>query len=409
MTGYEIKKVFSKTSSRIAIALLLAIIGLTCFFAADVSYVDENGVTQSGPAAVARLKAAQKEWAGPLDEEMLQKVIAENVRIRNTPEARSQNVTESNIAYSWGQGIGEIRNLLNCSYAKEFRDYDYYRADSLTEADAADFYENRVTLLKEWLANEAKDQFSEAEKAYLIRQYESFRAPMYYDYMAGWRQLFEFAPTAVMLIMLFLGYLVAGIFANEFIWRSDAIFFSSVYGRNKAILAKIKAGFWVVTVVYFAAFLIYTGAVLLYLGADGWQLAVQCSWGSWKCMYHITNWQKYLIILFGGYIGCLFISFLGMLVSAKTKSSVLAVMVPVVLIFVPSFIANINSSAVSKILALFPDQLLQAGEALDYFNLFTIGKTVFPGVMIILILYALLAAVLMPVVYRVYRRLQVNG
>lgn len=340
MTKYEIKKVFSKTSSKIAVILLFAAMGITLFFALDVSYVDEAGNSQNGPAAISKLKAAQKEWSGYLNEDKIRKVISENQRIQNTPEALSRNVTQNNIAYGWGQGIKEIRSLLNCAYAEEYREYDYYRADSLTVEDASDFYTNRIRLLKDWLESEAKDQFSDREKKYLVDQYNSLKIPLYYDYMAGWQQLFEFAPTIVMITMLILGYLVAGIFSNEYAWKSDAVFFSCTYGRDRAILSKIKAGFSIVTIIYFAVFLIYTGSVLLYLGTDGWNIPIQSSWTSWKCFYNITNLQKYFVICIGGYIGCLFLSFLSMLLSAKTKSGLLAVMVPAIAIFLPSFIST---------------------------------------------------------------------
>ena len=102
MMKYEIKKVFLKTSSKIAVILLLLILGITCYFALGISYVDEEGTSRHGPDAVSNLKATQKEWSGYLDEEKIRKVIAENLRIRNTPEALSQNTTQNNIAYSWG-------------------------------------------------------------------------------------------------------------------------------------------------------------------------------------------------------------------------------------------------------------------------------------------------------------------
>ena len=184
MMRYEVKKVFSRTSSKIAVLVLFLVMDITCFFALDVSYVDEEGNTQRGLDAVSKLKAAQKEWAGELDEKKISQVIAENRRIRNSPEALAQDITQNEIAYSRGQGIKEIRELLNCAYAKGFREYDYYRADSLTEEMAADFYKNRTALLKEWLEGEAKDQFSDKEKQYLIERYESLKTPFYYDYMA---------------------------------------------------------------------------------------------------------------------------------------------------------------------------------------------------------------------------------
>ena len=408
MVKYELKKVFSKTGSKIAVMLLLIVISITCFFALDVSYVDENGNTKKGLTAVSELKVAQKEWAGCLDEEKIQKVIIENQRIRNSPEALSQNVTENNIAYSWGQGMDEIRNLLNCSFAKAFREYDYYRADSLVPENAKDFYDNRTRLLSEWLENEAQYQYSSGEKEYLISQYENLATPFYIDYMTGWQQLFEYAPTIVMLVMLILGYLVAGIFSNEFTWKSDAVFFSSVYGRNKAVSAKIKAGFCIVTTIYFVTFLVYTGIVLLYLGIDGWNLPIQSSWTSWKSFYNITNIQKFFLIVIGGYIGCLFISFLCMLVSAKTRSSVLAVMIPFILIFIPSFIGNIDSPLVNKVIGLLPDQLLQIGNALKYFNLYSIGENVIGEVPVIIILYTILTVIILPILYHEYRHTQIN-
>lgn len=123
----------------------------------------------------------------------------------------------------------------------------------------------------------------------------------------------------------------------------------------------------------------------------------------------ITNLQKYFLIGIGGYIGCLFISFLSMVVSAKTKSSVLAVMIPVLLVFIPSFFLNLNSFLVNKIIALLPDQLLQTKTALDRFDLYSIGTFVVGAVQITLPLYAALTAVLLPILYRTYRSQQIYG
>lgn len=396
---YEMKKVFSGTKNRTALLLLALIMGITCYFALNVSYVNEEGKNETGFAAVAKLRAAQKEWSGYLDEEKIRQVIAENRRICETPQAKSESTVESNIAYGWQQGIAEIRNLLNRSYAAGFRDYDYYRADSLSEAQAGSFYQNRTALLREWLYGEAAEQFTEAEKTYLIGQYESLETPFYYDYRQGWTQLFEFAPTVVMITMLFLGYLVAGIFSNEFTWRADAVFFSSCYGRNKAVAAKVWAGVGIVTAVYWTVVLLYSAAVLGYLGADGWNCPVQADSIGWKFFYHLTTWQEYVLIAVGGYVGCLFMAGLCMLVSARMKSAVLAVIVPFVLIFLPSFLSNLESAAVNKVLGLLPDRLLQVGSALGFYELYTLGGRVIGAVPILLVLYGILAAAVLPLVY----------
>lgn len=397
---YEIKKVFSGTKNRMALMLLALVIGLTCYFAMDVTYVNEKGEPEAGIRAVRQLRAAQKEWSGWLDEERIRQVIAENRRISETPEGRSTDYRINNIAYGWKQGIDEIRNLLNYSYARGFREYDYYLSDSLSESRAGEFYENRTRLLEEWLGeDEVKDQFSDAEKKYLIRQYETIETPFYYDYMKGWTQLFQFSPTIIMITMLFLGYLVAGIFANEFAWRADDIFYASFHGRNKAILAKVKAGVGIVTAIYWAAVLFYSVVVLGYLGADGWNCPIQADFTGWKCFYNLMVWQKYLLIIVGGYVGCLFITALCMFVSARFKSAVLAVMIPFVLIFLPSFVGSIETTMVTKILGLLPDRLLQVGNALSYFDLYTVGGKVVGAVPVLFVIYGGLTIVLLPVIY----------
>ena len=61
---------------------------------------------QKNFAAVRHLRDAQKEWAEMLDEEKLRQVIEENNRINATPEANSNNLTDSEI------GTREIRSPL---------------------------------------------------------------------------------------------------------------------------------------------------------------------------------------------------------------------------------------------------------------------------------------------------------
>ncbi len=408
MFRYEMKKVFAKAGTKIAVIVLLAILGVTCGFAMDVSYVNENGEAENGYAAVRQLREKQKEWSGILDEEKLQKVIEENQRISATPQAKSKDYKENNIAFSWRQGISEIRELLNASFMDEFRSYDYYKADTLMASDASAFYENRTVLLKEWLSNEAKHQFSDVEKQYLVQKYEALKIPLLYDYIGGWTQLFEYVSTVIIITTLVLGYLVAGIFSSEFGWKSDAIFFTTVHGRNKAVVAKIKAGISIVTMIYWPVILLYSGIVLLYLGADGAVCPVQADMVGWKCFYNIQVWQKYLLTVVGGYIGCLFISFLTMLVSAKTKSAVVAVMLPFILIFIPSFLGNIESPVINKVLGLLPDRLLQISTALGYFDLYKVGGKVIGAIPILLVLYSVLTILHVPIIYQEYQHKQIN-
>lgn len=404
MVKFEIKKVFLRRGNQIAVALLAVLLCVVCFFAGNISYVNESGETETGFQAVKKLREEQKKWSGPLDEAKIRKVIEENNKISQTPEAQSEDFQENDKAFHKKQEFQEIRNLLNYAYAEGFRDYNYFRADSLKPEDASKFYENRIVLLKEWLSGEGKALFSETEKEYLIKKYESLQTPFFYDYVEGWKQLFLYFPTILMILMLVLGYLISGIFAREFQWKADSILFSSMYGKDKAVSAKVKACFYIVTGIYWCTVLLYTGAVLLYLGADGAFCPIQANSSGWKSFYEMTNMEKYILCAVGGYLGCLFISFLTMLVSGKTKSSVAAVVLPFVLLFLPSFLSNINHPAAAGILGLLPDRLLQLAQGTANFTLYEIGGKVLDGIFLLFPVYSVFCALLLPVLKRMYRK-----
>ena len=122
--------------------------------------------------------------------------------------------------------------------------------------------------------------------------------------------------------------------------------------------------------------------------------------------YNITYLQDYLLTVLGGYLGNLFILFLSMLASAKTRSKALAVTIPFILLFIPSFLSGI--SVLSEVLGLLPDQLLQIRTAIKTFNLYQISGKIIGAVPIILTLYFILFCILLPVLYQVYRKIEIK-
>lgn len=407
MVKYELKKMLSRTGSRAAFGILGVVLLIAGYFAVvNITYVNEQGVAETGPAAIHKLKEKVREWEGNLTEERIAEVIEKDRKIRQTKEWQSTDVQQNDMAYSRMLGYYDIYRLLVYSYC-DFREYDYYRPETLTAADAPRFYENRVNQLQKWLDTEAKEKYSESEKEFLLTRYREMEKPLYYEFHRGWTQFFEYAPTVQMFMVFVLGYLLAGLFAREVQLKTDAVFFTSCYGRNKAVHAKILAGAVLTTVVYWGTMLLYSLLVLGIIGFDGASCMIQVRSG-WKSFYNITMLQEYLLILCGGYIGILFFAFLTMLISAKTKSSVLAVMTPFILIFLPSFLPTIEIPVISKVIGLLPDQLLQIGQALLLFETYSVGDRVMGSVPILLVGYGVLSTLLYPLVYRVFRRMEVK-
>lgn len=407
MLRFEIKKIFSKSVNKIALVILIVALCIVSFLAiSSVDYVDKEGNVTSGIVAAHYLRDEKNQWSGYITKDVLSEVIEKNAKINSSEEYLSKDYRENNKAYAEKQGFSDIREMINEAFSS-FQEYDYYRADSVSVNEVSSLYEQRISNLTEWLnSDEVKDNYSEAEKNYLIKKYKALETPLYYEYFDGWEALLEYAPTIIMLIVLIMGFLVSGIFSSEFQLKADSIFFSTKLGRNKGTVSKIKAGFLIVTVIYWGVMLVYSAVVLISLGTDGASCAIQTCMSGWKSFYNISYLQDYLLTMIGGYLGSLFILTFSMLVSAKAHSTVLAVTIPFILLFIPSFLSGI--SIFSKVLGLLPDQLLQISQAVNSFNLYQFGEKVIGAIPIIIILYFVLYCALLPMLYHVYRKTEIK-
>lgn len=112
------------------------------------------------------------------------------------------------------------------------------------------------------------------------------------------------------------------------------------------------------------------------------------------------------MIIVGGYIGTLFIMMITMFVSAKLRTSVVAALIPFVVIFIPSFLENVT--AVKKLIGILPNQLLQIKTVLNSFDIYQIGNKVFTSGKIIFAVYTILTILAIPALYRAYSRMQIR-
>lgn len=304
MIRYEIKKIFSKSLSKVSLVVLLFSLLISCYFAiTNVSFLDEQGKSHTGIAAAKSLREEKQKWKGVLDEAALQAVLDEYKKISEEYPIRPGDDSANLLHDSKVQGFSEIKDMINMGFC-EFRDFNYYRIDSLSKEEVGQIYENRGKSLEKWLNSEDADGlFDENEKAFLIEQYREMKAPLYYEDYDGWKSALSYAQTIIMLIMLVSAFLVSGIFSNEFSWKSDSIFFSTKYGRDRGTRAKIMAGFIVVSVIYFIVISLYSLVVLGCLGSQGGNVMIQTGFWHWKSFYNITYMQLYLLTVVAGYIG----------------------------------------------------------------------------------------------------------
>lgn len=409
MLLFEVKKALSKPLNKAALLVLVAVLIIGSFLTIrDVQYIDADGNSSIGISAARHLQEEKNHWEGYLTEDVLKSVIQENTAVSTSPESQSDDVQESNKAAAMGQGISDIREMINLAFG-EIDNYDYYRINTVSEDEVGSFYEQRIAGLKNYLnRDDVAEAFSEDEKEWLINKYESLDTPLYYEYADGWKALLDsqYLPTLMMVTVLMIGFLVSGIFSDEFTWKADSIFFSARLGRGKAVLSKMGAGFVITTVLYWSVILLFGFIVLSVLGFGGGECAVQTGISNWNSIYNITYFEDYLLSAFGGYIGSLFIVTLAMLVSAKTHSTVFSITIPFILTCIPPFVGRLEAFA--RIMTLFPDQLLSINKNLEDFSLYHIGDNILGGVTVIIPLYLILFCLVFPLLFIVYRRTQIK-
>ena len=180
MLRYEIKKVFSKSKNRIAVIVLFVILVITSILTINkVEFVDENGNSSVGISASRDLREAKNQWAGYLTTDTLSKALEENKTINSSKEALSDDITEQNKAYAKKQGIAGIMDVIIYAFS-DYRDYNYYVPDHISDDEVGTIYERRISTLKNWLES-GGETFSQAEKDFMIQKYEELKANLYQD------------------------------------------------------------------------------------------------------------------------------------------------------------------------------------------------------------------------------------
>lgn len=176
MLRYEIRKVFSKSKNRIAVIVLFVILVITSILTINkVEFVDENGNSSVGISASRDLREAKNQWAGYLTTDTLSKALEENKTINSSKEALSDDITEQNKAYAKKQGIAGIMDVIICAFS-DYRDYNYYAPDHISDDEVGTIYERRISTLKNWLES-GGETFSQAEKDFMIQKYEELKTP----------------------------------------------------------------------------------------------------------------------------------------------------------------------------------------------------------------------------------------
>ena len=186
-----------------------------------------------------------------------------------------------------------------------------------------------------------------------------------------------YAETYAIILAIILGFICAGIFADDFMIKADAVFYASKYGRTKAAKTKIAAGMFTTTIVYWLGMALLSVLCFAIMGTSGMQTPYQLSQAF--SIYIMTYGQYYLLTVVCGYLASMLAAALAMLVAAKMHTISLAVCIPFFLYCLLPFIGR-ALSGYTEVFRLIPTILVNMEANVKIPLIYQIGNHVFSQV-----------------------------
>ena len=391
---YEWKKIFSRKINRVLLfaAFLLAIL-FSCLAAGSMRYVDEEGITHTGITAARRLAADRNRWEGILTEDNFTEIMQSRKKLAQKYSNEIPDTEFGKTIQSYSDITYFIINVLTSD-----SDYDENILYQLTDQQIRNLYTTYDNTIQDMIDEYAK---TPEQKQFLTKQYKKITMPIHYQAKDSWDTMTMYAETYGIVLAVIIGFLASGIFAEEFRTRAEAVFFSTKYGRSKAIKIKITAGILMTTFIYWVGIGILTLVSFGMMGVSGFHTPYQIYQP--YSIYSMTYGQYYLLILLCGYIASLLAASVTMLVAAKMHTANVAVCIPFFLYCVMPFIGRAFSS-LTALFRLTPDLLMNIIECAKSPILFQIGTIVLRQIPVLMLLYSILAVIFIPFIYRSYCR-----
>jgi hypothetical protein len=393
MLKLELKRIFSKKINVLAIglALILAVI-FSGFAVTGNRYVDENGNVSTGIMATRKLTVNRRAWKGILTEDELAKVIAQN------KNAMTQSSEEEDANYGKRlQPIDEIKNFM-ISVLTPDSEYDESVLDQMSEENVQSFYDIYQKNMKKMAEEYGK---TSAQKEYLEKKYSEIKLPLKYEAYSSWDTMIMYAETYSIILAIIVGFICAGIFADDFQTKADAVFFSTKYGRTKAVKTKILAGIATTAMIYCSGIILLSMICFGIMGISGVNTLYQMYQA--YSIYIMTYGQYYLLTVVCGFIASLLAASLSMLVAAKMHTISVAVCIPFFLYCLLPFIGR-ALSGYTTIFNLIPTILTNVEASARVPLIYQIGNHVFRQIPLVMLMYTIVAIALIPLIYRSFHR-----
>mgnify|MGYP000689671627 FL=1 len=269
---------------------------------------------------------------------------------------------------------------------------------SITEENLNDFYTIRQSIIEKTIDN---TMMNAKEKAFSINLSRKVKTPFIYSYTGGYVNFIAQMTTTSFIICFICSICISPLFAGEYTNGMDSLVFSSKYGRNKMIGAKIFTGISFTVLLSMVLIAVSYIIIMLLFGWDGSDAPIQLylpltivpyTMGQVALLYS-------LLILFANVLS----SSITMVLSAKIKSPFIVLAIMTAISIIPGFI-NVSEDVLwlYHLFHLIPVNMFNFGNIISIYSIDFLGLTIRPYVLMISFA-AVVSIALLPIAFRSYK------
>ncbi|MFR8429973.1 hypothetical protein [Evtepia sp.] len=379
---FELKKILAQKLLWILAAAIL--LGLAVFGVATEVRPTNSGLPMGEVIALQR--EGSQELAGQtVDQAFLDRLLP----LFTDPEANTEAQLKYNDFFNW------LTLILGTAHRQE-----------ILQTDEARLYE---ALWHQLAPDPQAAGLTQEEIAHWTEQAQARLAQplVYQGYHEGWQTAAHGMEVMVFLEILFLAVVLAPLFPQEHLRRTDQLILSCRFGRGKAYAAKLLAG---VTVgVGFTALLLlaYLGMLGLVYGLEGANVPALFTH---LFPADLTIGEMVGILFLAALAAAVLVSVAVMLLAELTRNAIaaMAVVLGILLLTTMIYAAPENLRGLATLWYLIPSNFLCLRGAFRY-PLLTLGEAAFPTWQVTPVVWLLLALVIALAGRWVYNRYQVGG
>ncbi len=355
-------------------------------FGSKVDFTSSDfGKNFDGYTAIRDRQEYALSFGGVLSDKSIQQIVGDYQRMESADAKKAWDLTDWVIINDW---LGNLWPELQEAGSYQVG-ISYFEPEKLT-----DLYGRRQLVLEKYLENNNQ---TGKEKEYLLQIDEKVIRPFYYGWIRGWQTLLSITiDTSAKSMTLFLAIVLSTLFAGEWHDNTSPLVLTTKNGWEKIAVAKIITGL-AFTVELFAIIAICDiASQLFFMGTTGWDMPVQLikliAIAPMNMLQaEIYEWAFTLLGMVG-FAGIV------MLISSAVKSNVLALLLSLAVVYVPTLIDPYLPCGLQKALSLIP----LVGSGTDIFRTYTFhifGKYVWSPYLLITV-PVLIGIVCMPFVVR---------